>query len=48
MAVADLLAYASDNGYHLAGGALNTKLRKAGNMTIDKGFHAPLLKTAKI
>ena len=46
MAVADLLAYASDNGYHLAGGALITKLRKAGNMTIDKGFHAPLLKTA--
>ena len=46
MAVADLLAYASENGSHLAGGALNTKLRKAGNMTIDKDFHAPLLKTA--
>ena len=46
MAVADLLAYASENGKHLAGGALYTKLRKAGNMTLDKGFSAPLLKTA--
>ena len=44
LAVADLLAYASENGTHLAGGALYTKLRKAGGMTIDKEYRAPLLK----
>ena len=44
LAVADLLAYASENGTHLAGGALYTKLRKAGGMTLDKEYRAPLLK----
>ena len=44
LAVADLLAYASENGTHLVGGALYTKLRKAGGMTLDKEYRAPLLK----
>jgi pimeloyl-ACP methyl ester carboxylesterase len=44
LAVADLLAYASANGRHLSGGALLTKIRKAGNMTYDRGYSAPLLK----
>jgi pimeloyl-ACP methyl ester carboxylesterase len=44
MAVADLLAYAADNGKNMSGGALLTKLRKAGNMTYDRGYSAPRLK----
>jgi pimeloyl-ACP methyl ester carboxylesterase len=44
MAVADLLAYAADNGKNMSGGALLTKLRKAGNMTIDRNYTAPRLK----
>jgi pimeloyl-ACP methyl ester carboxylesterase len=44
LAIADLLAYAADNGKNLSGGALLTKLRKAGNMTLDRGYSAPKLK----
>jgi pimeloyl-ACP methyl ester carboxylesterase len=44
MAVADMLAYAADNGVNLSGGALLTKLRKAGNMTYDRGYSAPKMK----
>ena len=44
MAVADLLAYAADNGVNMSGGALLTKLRKAGNMTYDRGYAAPKMK----
>jgi pimeloyl-ACP methyl ester carboxylesterase len=44
LAVADLLAYASANGRHLSGGALLTKIRKAGNMTYDRGYSAPRMK----
>ena len=44
MAIADLLAYASVNGKHLSGGPLLTKIRKAGNMTYDRGYSAPQLK----
>jgi pimeloyl-ACP methyl ester carboxylesterase len=44
MAIADLLAYASANGKHLSGGPLLTKIRKAGNMTYDRGYSAPRLK----
>lgn len=44
LAIADLLAYAADNGKNLSGGALLTKLRKAGNMTFDRGYSAPKLK----
>ena len=44
MAIADLLAHASANGQHLSGGPLLTKLRKAGNMTYDRGYSAPQLK----
>jgi hypothetical protein len=44
MAIADLLAHASAKGQHLSGGPLLTKLRKAGNMTYDRGYSAPLLK----
>jgi pimeloyl-ACP methyl ester carboxylesterase len=44
MAIADLLAYAADNGKNMSGGALLTKLRKAGNMTIDRNYTAPRLK----
>ena len=44
LAVADLLAYASANGKNLSGGPLLTKLRKAGNMTYDRGYSAPQLK----
>ena len=44
MAIADLLAYAADNGKHLSGGPLLTKIRKAGNMTYDRGYSAPQLK----
>jgi len=44
LAIADLLAYAADNGKNLSGGALLTKLRKAGNMTYDRGYSAPKLK----
>jgi len=44
MAVADLLAYASANGRHLSGGPLLTKIRKAGNMTYDRGYSAPRMK----
>jgi len=39
-----MLAYAADNGKNLSGGALLTKLRKAGNMTFDRGYAAPRLK----
>ena len=44
LAIADLLAYAADNGKNMSGGALLTKLRKAGNMTYDRGYSAPKLK----
>jgi hypothetical protein len=44
LAIADLLAYAADNGKNMSGGALYTKLRKAGNMTYDRGYNAPKLK----
>jgi pimeloyl-ACP methyl ester carboxylesterase len=44
LAIADLLAYASENGKHLGGGKLLTTLRKAKNMTIDRKFEAPRLK----
>jgi hypothetical protein len=44
LAIADLLAYAADNGVNMSGGALLTKLRKAGNMTIDRGYSAPQMK----
>lgn len=44
MAIADLLAHASANGQHLSGGPLLTKLRKAGNMTYDRGYEAARLK----
>jgi alpha-beta hydrolase superfamily lysophospholipase len=44
LAIADLLAYASANGKNLSGGPLLTKLRKAGNMTYDRGYVAPRLK----
>ena len=44
LAVADLLAYAADNGVNMSGGALLTKLRKAGNMTYDRGYAAPKMK----
>jgi pimeloyl-ACP methyl ester carboxylesterase len=44
LAIADLLAYAADNGKNMAGGALLTKLRKAGNMTYDRGYSAPKMK----
>ena len=44
MAIADLLAHASANGQHLSGGPLLTKIRKAGNMSFDRGYSAPQLK----
>ncbi|MFM8404896.1 MAG: hypothetical protein ACKOAA_03360, partial [Actinomycetota bacterium] len=44
MAIADLLAYAAENGKNMSGGALLTKLRKAGNMTYDRSYSAPRLK----
>jgi len=44
LAIADLLAYAAENGKNLSGGALLTKLRKAGNMTYDRGYSAPKMK----
>ena len=44
LAIADLLAYAADNGKNMSGGALYTKIRKAGNMTYDRGYTAPRLK----
>jgi hypothetical protein len=39
-----MLAYAADNDKNLSGGALLTKLRKAGNMTFDRGYAAVRLK----
>jgi pimeloyl-ACP methyl ester carboxylesterase len=44
LAVADLLAYAAANGKNLSGGPMLTKIRKAGNMTYDRGYSAPQLK----
>ncbi len=44
LAIADLLAYAAENGKHLSGGPLLTKLRKAGDMTLDRKYVAPRLK----
>ena len=44
LAIADMLAYAAVNGKNLSGGALLTKLRKAGNMTLDRGYAAARLK----
>jgi len=44
LAIAELLAYAADNGKHLSGGPLLTKIRKAGNMTYDRGYVAPKMK----
>jgi len=40
----DLLAYASENGKNLSGGALYTKLRKTGYMTYDRNYNAPTFK----
>jgi len=45
LAIADMLAYAADNGKNLSGGALLTKLRKAKNMTFDRGYVAPRMKS---
>jgi len=39
-----LLAYAAENGKNMSGGALLTKLRKAKNMTYDRGYSAPKMK----
>lgn len=44
LAIADLLAYAAENGKNMSGGALYTKIRKAKNMTYDRGYEAPRLK----
>jgi pimeloyl-ACP methyl ester carboxylesterase len=44
LAIAELLAYAADNGKNMSGGALLTKLRKAGDMTYDRGYSAPKMK----
>ena len=44
LAIAELLAYAAENGKNMTGGALYTKLRKAKNMTYDRGYEAPRLK----
>ena len=44
LAIADLLAYAAENGKNMSGGALLTKLRKAKNMTYDRGYSAPKMK----
>ena len=44
LAIADLLAYAAENGKNMSGGALYTKIRKAGNMTYDRGYSAPKMK----
>jgi hypothetical protein len=44
IAIAELLAYAADNGKNLSGGPMLTKIRKAGNMTYDRGYTAPRLK----
>jgi pimeloyl-ACP methyl ester carboxylesterase len=44
VAIAELLAYAADNGKNLSGGPMLTKIRKAGNMTYDRGYTAPKLK----
>jgi len=44
LAIADLLAYASANGKNLSGGPMLTKIRKAGNMTYDRGYSAPKMK----
>ena len=43
LAIADLLAYAAENGKNMSGGALYTKLRKAG-ITYDRGYAAPTMK----
>lgn len=42
--VAKSLVQASSTGKLPSGGALNTAIRKAGNLSVDKGFSAPLLK----
>jgi pimeloyl-ACP methyl ester carboxylesterase len=44
LGIADLLAYASANGKNLSGSQLLTRIRKAGNMTYDRGYSAPQLK----
>ena len=44
LAIADLLAYAAETGKNMSGGALYTKIRKAGNMTYDRGYSAPKMK----
>jgi alpha-beta hydrolase superfamily lysophospholipase len=44
LAIADLLAYAAENGVNMSGGKLLTKIRKAGNMTLDRGYSAPKMK----
>ena len=44
LAIADLLAYAAETGKNMSGGALYTKIRKAGNMTYDRGYSAPRMK----
>jgi len=44
IAVADMLAYASRTGHDLAGGALNTAVRKMGGTTKDLEFAPPLPK----
>jgi hypothetical protein len=43
--VAKSLVQASSTGKLPSGGALYTAVRKAGNLSIDKGFRAPWLKS---
>ena len=44
LAIADLLAYAGDNGKNMSGAALLSKRHKAVNMTYDRGYSAPKMK----
>jgi hypothetical protein len=44
MLVAKSLVQASNTGKLPSGGALYTAVRKAGNLSIDKGIAVPLLK----
>ena len=44
LAITELLAYAAENGKNLSGGKLLTTLRKAGGMTFDREYSAPVMK----
>lgn len=44
LAIADLLAASAADGKLVSGGKLLTTIRKAGGLTYDRGFSAPLLK----